>query len=186
MLLRITKQPHKPLVKNERTILYVSQAEFLFRQANYTATLFRCQEVFVNFFKKFFGWVGKIYESEEFAMTLYDRVRRLCMREGINISNLGQYLPNTNVSRATISHWKTGSVPKASTVMAMADYFDVSPEYIMSGADAPTNGNVGEQAALVVEYSDDALSEQEAALLKLYKGLDVIGQARLLAYASEL
>lgn len=125
-------------------------------------------------------------------MTMYDRVRRLCNSKGINISNLGDHLPDANVSKSTISHWKNGAVPRAGVVKAMAEYFDVSTEYIMSGnGSAPETGSItihleGHEPVAIIDGSKKQLSEQEVALLKLYKGLDVIKKARLLAYASDL
>lgn len=125
-------------------------------------------------------------------MTMYDRVRRLCNSQGIDISNLGQFLPDANVSKSTISGWKKGATPRAGIVKSIADYFDVSPEYIANGTKAP----VANADAICVPCDSDPvaiingkkrkLSEQEVAVLHLCKELDVIQTAKLLAYASEL
>lgn len=125
-------------------------------------------------------------------MTLYDRIRRLCNSQGIDISNLGEHLPDANVSKSTISHWKNGTVPRAGLVKAMADYFDVSPEYILTGkgaANEPAGVKevvAGRAPVAIIDGYEKKLTEQEVALLNLYKELDVIQRARLLAYASEL
>lgn len=126
-------------------------------------------------------------------MTVYERVRRLCNSQGIEISNLGDYLPDANVSRSTISGWKNGAKPRAGIVKSIADYFDVSPEYIANGA----QGNSAKSAevkkatdahapVVVINGNEKKLSEQEVELLKLFRELDVIQKARLLAYAAEL
>ena len=125
-------------------------------------------------------------------MTMYNRVRRLCNSRGIEISNLGDHLPDVNIAKSTISRWKNGSVPRANVVKAMADYFDVSTEYIMSGngasAEAAGVKNVVSVRApvAIINGNEKKLSEQEVALLKMYKELDVVKRARLLTYASEL
>lgn len=125
-------------------------------------------------------------------MTLYDRIRRLCNGRGIDISNLGEHLPDANVSKSTISHWKNGTVPRAALVKAMADYFEVSPEYILSGKGASVEPEgvkevvAGRAPVAIIDGYEKKLSEQEVALLKLYKELDVIQKAKLIAYASEL
>lgn len=124
-------------------------------------------------------------------MTLYNRVRRLCNDQGIDISNLGEHLPDANVSKSTISGWKKGAVPRAAIIKAMADYFDVSTEYIISGKGASAGSTDAKSAAsnhnpMVIINNGEKLSEQEVALLKLYRELDVIKRAKLLAYASEL
>lgn len=125
-------------------------------------------------------------------MTMYDRVRRLCNSQGIDISNLGQYLPDANVSKSTISGWKKGATPRAGIVKSIADYFDVSPDYIANGNKAPVApadaicvpANHGPVA--IIEGKEKKLTEQEVAILRLCKELDVVQKAKLLAYASEL
>ena len=125
-------------------------------------------------------------------MTLYDRIRRLCNGRGIDISNLGEHLPDANVSKSTISHWKNGTVPRAALVKAMADYFDVSTEYILTGKGASNEPAgvkevvAGRAPVAIIDGYEKKLSEQEVALLELYKELDVVQRAKLIAYASEL
>ena len=125
-------------------------------------------------------------------MTVYDRVRRLCNNQGISISNLGQYLPDVNVSKSTVSHWKNGSTPRPDVVKSIADYFDVSPDYIAHGNKTP---GVSSDAICVPSDSSPVaiingkqrrLSEQEVAVLHLCKDLDVVQTAKLIAYAAEL
>lgn len=125
-------------------------------------------------------------------MTMYDRVRRLCNSRGIDISNLGQYLPDANVSKSTISGWKKGATPRAGIVKSIADYFDVSPEYIAKGNGAPAVSadaicvSAGSAPVAIINGKEKKLSEQEVAILRLCKDFDVVQKAKLLAYAAEL
>ena len=126
-------------------------------------------------------------------MTVYERVRRLCDRKGIAISNLGDYLPDVNVASSTITGWKNGAQPRAGVVKSMADYFDVPPEYILHGAQGNPamaadvkKATDGRAPFVVINGSEKKLSEQEVELLKLFKELDVIQKARLLAFAADL
>lgn len=125
-------------------------------------------------------------------MTMYDRVRRLCNSQGIDISNLGQYLPDANVSKSTISGWKKGATPRAGIVKAIADYFNVSPDYIANGNKAPvvTADAICVPAdsapVAIIGGKKRKLSEQEVAVLHLCKDLDVVQKAKLLAYAAGL
>lgn len=63
-------------------------------------------------------------------MTLYERVLKLCRERGIEISNLGKEAGIT-VDKSTISRWKTGSVPRNETIRAIADFFNVTVNYLM-------------------------------------------------------
>lgn len=124
-------------------------------------------------------------------MTMYNRVRRLCNSQGIEISNLGEHLPDVNVAKSTINGWKNGSVPRAGVVKAIADYFDVTPEYIANGTGASTavatpSTATDRTSVVIINGQERPLSEQEVALLKLYKELDVIQKARVIAFAAEM
>ena len=68
-------------------------------------------------------------------MTLYEKIRSLCRKNGFEISNIAEHIPELNVTKASVSRWKTGAVPRANTLNKIAEYFGVSPEYLR-GEDA--------------------------------------------------
>lgn len=122
-------------------------------------------------------------------MTLYEKVEMLCKQKGINISNLGDAI-GIKVDKSTISHWKKGAVPRASTVKAIADYFEVSVDFLTNGSATfetafnTVNGNnniIGNGNTV-----SSNLTEHEKALLDLFAQMDIVKQAQLLAYAAEL
>lgn len=126
-------------------------------------------------------------------MTLYEKVEMLCKQKGINISNLGDAV-GIKVDKSTISHWKKGAVPRASTVKAIADYFGVTVEYLTNDEEVSiqtvqdNHGIIGHTHApvTIINGSEKKLTEQELALLELFGKLDVVKQAQLLAYAADL
>lgn len=63
-------------------------------------------------------------------MTLYEKIQALCRNEGFEISNIGERISGVNITRGSISKWKSGAIPRAATVKAIADYFGVSVEYL--------------------------------------------------------
>lgn len=63
-------------------------------------------------------------------MTLYEKLQSLCKNKGFEISNLGKVL-GINLSRSTISKWKSGATPRAATLKLIADYFEVSVPFLM-------------------------------------------------------
>ena len=71
-------------------------------------------------------------------MTLYEKLQTLCKNRGFEISNLGSVL-GINLSRGTISKWKKGATPRASTIKAIADYFEVSVPFLMGEETQTTN-----------------------------------------------
>ncbi len=107
-------------------------------------------------------------------MTMYERIQNLCRNHGFEISNLGDNLPGVSLTKGTISKWKSGAVPRASTLKAIADFFGVSPEYLLSepiddsteppvpknkGVKIPVLGKV--QAGIPVEAVEEILDYEE-------------------------
>lgn len=122
-------------------------------------------------------------------MTLYEKVEMLCKQKGINISNLGDAL-GIKVDKSTISHWKKGAVPRASTVKAIADYFEVTVDYLTNGsATVETAFNTVNGNNNIIGNGNTvgtALTDHQKALLELFDKMDIVKQAQLLAYAAEL
>ena len=122
-------------------------------------------------------------------MTLYEKVEMLCKQKGINISNLGDAL-GIKVDKSTISHWKRGAVPRASTVKAIADYFEVTVDYLTNGsATVETAFNTVNGNNNIIGNGNTvgtSLTDHQKALLELFDKMDIVKQAQLLAYAAEL
>lgn len=122
-------------------------------------------------------------------MTLYEKVEMLCKQKGINISNLGDAL-GIKVDKSTISHWKKGAVPRASTVKAIADFFEVTVDYLTNGsATVETSFNTVNGNNNIIGNGNTvgtSLTDHQKALLELFDKMDIVKQAQLLAYAAEL
>lgn len=127
-------------------------------------------------------------------MSLYEKVQELCKKNGFEISNLGKHIPGIDITKGSISRWKKGAVPRASTVKAIADYFNVSPEYLISDKAVnvqqvqQNNGIIGHTHApvTIINGSERKLTEQEVELLNIFEKLSVLEQAQLLVYANNL
>lgn len=62
---------------------------------------------------------------------MYKNFEELCASRGVTPYRVCK---DTNITTATISNWKAGRyVPKADKMQKIADYFDVSIEYLMTG-----------------------------------------------------
>ncbi|EIP8062071.1 TPA: helix-turn-helix transcriptional regulator [Enterococcus faecalis] len=66
-------------------------------------------------------------------MMLFDRVKELCKKRGISISELEN---NVGFGKNTIYKWKNQS-PKAETLQKVADYFGVTTDYLLGRTDTP-------------------------------------------------
>lgn len=58
----------------------------------------------------------------------FDRYSALCKEKGKSPTGVAIEL---NVSRATVNYWKNGNVPKQEILIKIADYFNVSVDYLL-------------------------------------------------------
>lgn len=125
-------------------------------------------------------------------MRFYERVNELCIKKGISITALAMEL---GFSKGTPTNWKTMTKPpRAENVKKIADFFGVSPAYFTEEnyvdvqSVQENHGIIGHAHApvTIINGSERKLSEQELELLHIFGKLDVVKQAKLLVYASEL
>ncbi len=64
----------------------------------------------------------------------WQRFYNLCEQ---NNSKPNSVAKNLGFSTATCTHWKDGAVPKADAVVKIADYFNVSVDYLLGLTDIP-------------------------------------------------
>lgn len=64
-------------------------------------------------------------------MTVFERVKKLCQERGITLQTLAE---KTNMSINSLYKWKT-SKPSIDKLEAVADFFDVSTDYLLGRDD---------------------------------------------------
>lgn len=84
---------------------------------------------------------------------MVDRIRELCKQNGVTISRLEE---ETGVSKNGICRWDT-SIPSVNKVKAVADYFGVSVDFLLTGREV-------------------MLTESDTALLRKWAKLDDFGK----------
>ena len=68
-------------------------------------------------------------------MTTYEKIKALCENAGFSVSSISQHIPGLSVNKASVTGWKNGSVPRPDKIKAIADFFGVSPSYLLSDSD---------------------------------------------------
>ena len=94
-----------------------------------------------------------------------ERIKELCKANGITFAALEKRL---GMGNATLK--KANEKMQAVRLKALADYFGVSMEYLLTGVKTP----------------QDAISGEERELLHLYRKLNATGRSALLEHASDL
>lgn len=62
-----------------------------------------------------------------FDMTAFDILKKLCDEQGISVNTLEE---NIGLGKNTLYSWKKNT-PKGSNLIKVADYFDVSTDYLL-------------------------------------------------------
>ena len=64
----------------------------------------------------------------------WERLTQLCAQQGTTPTAV---INSLKLSRSSVTYWKHGSVPKGDTLQKIADYFNVSVDYLL-GCQSPT------------------------------------------------
>lgn len=97
----------------------------------------------------------------------------------------------TGISTGNLSDWKNGKcLPSADKLATLADYLECSVDYLLGRTTNETNSHntISGNNNIIGNGNNtgERLTEQETALVSIFKGLDVISQAKLLTYAAGL
>ena len=99
----------------------------------------------------------------------YENFEKLCKEKNVKPATVSKA---TGVATSTLSNWKKdGYTPKQSTLQPIADYFNVSIDYLMTGKEPETKEYSSEAAHLVAKIRND--TELSKALLKYFELSDV-------------
>lgn len=99
------------------------------------------------------------YDRYEF----YDRYVALCAEKNLK-PQTPEMLRITGVTPASISGWKQGSMPKADTLFRIADYFNVTIDYLLGRS----------------EVKNPLKSQKEQILLDAFRSADDEGQMNII------
>lgn len=102
---------------------------------------------------------------------MYSIFEMLCEKNGVTPYKIGK---ETGIATSTLSDWKNGkSTPKQDKLKLIADYFNVSVDYLMTGKEAeqkeyPTM-EWSEEHFELIELYDLLKKEQKSAVLTLLR-----------------
>jgi transcriptional regulator with XRE-family HTH domain len=125
---------------------------------------------------------------------MFERIDSLMKQHGINGLRLAL---DTGLPKNAVSSWKSGKFkPSTDAIIKIADYFNVSADYLLRG-DAYTNSNISNsviaqgQNARAINGTGDGLhtnegSEELSELTRIYNSLSVKKRVELLQRAWEL
>ncbi|WP_353462502.1 helix-turn-helix transcriptional regulator [Mammaliicoccus sciuri] len=91
-------------------------------------------------------------------MNLYQTIRNLCSQKGITIAELEREL---GFSNAQIRRWHNGRYPSADRLQKVADYFDVSIDYLMGNQKEHYAGEEISEDIRIMQRAAENMSEKD-------------------------
>lgn len=85
-------------------------------------------------------------------MEIYDRIKLLCKQRGVTMTKL---MEDLEIHISTSKGWKAGQIPSADRILKIAQYFNVSTDYILGNSEFM-------QTAQDALNDDDIISLQRA------------------------
>ena len=82
----------------------------------------------------------------------FDKYSELCKKKGKTPTGVAIEL---NVSRATVNYWKNGNVPKQDTLIKIANYFNVSVDYLLGNEKQKNPATDSDEMLMFALYGDD-------------------------------
>lgn len=97
-------------------------------------------------------------------MTTFDRIKKLCEDKGYNLQIVAEKL---GFSKNIFYKWKTSS-PKGADLQKVADYFEVSVDYLLGRTENPYPRSNPED-----DFDDDFFSKERQMTVAAHIGDDV-------------
>lgn len=98
----------------------------------------------------------------------YERLKKLCDERGLALTNV--VVNELHMSRGNLSRWKNGNVPKGDTLSTLAEYFEVSTDYLL-GTD-----ELKRDCLTALDNQALSLTADEVRLILKYRALDDEGR----------
>ena len=112
-------------------------------------------------------------------MSFVDSIERLCNEKNISISKM---LSDLGLAKGLVSNWKKrGTVPSGDILLKIADYFDVSTDYLL-GIDFTASSETSEKTV----PQERPLTKKQEQVLSLAKNLSDEDMKKLIDYAELL
>lgn len=97
-------------------------------------------------------------------MIAFDRLKKLCEQQGISINTLEERI---ELGKNTLYAWKK-KVPGGTNLQKVADYFNVSTDYLLGRTDNPNvdTDTVEDEFATFFRINTEGMSEQDKEKLQ--------------------
>lgn len=104
-------------------------------------------------------------------MTAFDRLKSLCDKQGISVNELEEKI---GIGKNSLYSWKK-NIPKGSNLLKVADYFNVSTDYLLGRTDNPntqekqyTETDLSKMLDNAMSFDGEPMSEHDREVIMAY------------------
>src|SRR5690625_1884229 len=98
-------------------------------------------------------------------MNAFDRLKKLCDEQGISVNTLEERL---EIGRNSLYSWKK-NVPKGTNLIKVADYFDVSTDYLLGRTDIKNIPEDEDIHTIAAHHDGDDWTKEELEEIERFK-----------------
>lgn len=97
---------------------------------------------------------------------VYERIKDLCEDNNMTVSSLSQLL---QFGKSTISRWRNDNTPNTSQLVKIADYFNVSIDYLLGRTDIKKFEEDDEDMLLIRRIKQNMSQEENKKMMSILK-----------------
>jgi transcriptional regulator with XRE-family HTH domain len=122
-------------------------------------------------------------------MTFWDNFYNICIMKGTKPNPVAKKL---NVSSATVTKWKNGTIPNGETLIKIADFLDCSVDYLLGRTDeicvnsgnSISTGDINGDNNANMNMSERKSIDDE--IVDLFSGLTLVQKAEIILKINEI
>lgn len=135
-------------------------------------------------------------------MTFFERYEQLCVEKGTKPQN-AEMIKIAGVSSGAISGWKKGSLPKGDVLCRLANFFDVTTDYLLGLSELKNtyyannindsnvvqgnnSGSISVGSTFNGNSNDISLSKEENEILNVYRALEAHDRTKFMNFVFEM
>ena len=123
---------------------------------------------------------------------MFERIRNLCMENGLTVTELCKQVTGSSGNLPT---WKKGNI-KSESLCKIADYFNVSVDYLLGRTDTPNSNNIttgdinsnisGENNSNHINVGNVSISDDTKTLVEMIQDLPLLERSKVVVMIDEM
>ncbi len=118
----------------------------------------------------------------------WDIFYKICIEQGTKPNPVAKQI---GVSSSTVTSWKNGGIPNGETLLKLADYLNVSVDYLLGREKNPTNINTAnnskiDNSTVIGVSAEKQYDETTNQVAEMFSNMSIKNKAKVLSLMVEL